>query len=193
MVYLSSRNIPYLIRKFFPDFLNDYNYYKESSSRNRKEINRLRNEKIRLEYLIKGVNSIAKNNDFIGVEKTKKQEDVILYKYKMERCEFDVFIDIPFGSETRNVLSLFTTLDNELKIIKIDDIQIAEENTHKGYGTVALNYLVNKSKKDGIKKINGTISSIDYEDHGDRLVEFYEKFGFDINISGTSGYITKYL
>jgi N-acetylglutamate synthase-like GNAT family acetyltransferase len=193
VVSLSSRNIPYLIRKLFPDFVNDYNYYRETFSTNRREINRLRDENMRLEYLIKGVNDIAKDNNLIGIRKTKKEEYAILYRHKMQRYEFDVCIDIPFGDKTRNVLNLLATLDNEKKTIEIDDIQIAEEDTHKGYGTLALSYFIEKSKKDGIKKIYGTISSKDYIDHGERLVAFYEKFEFNINICGTSGAVTKYL
>jgi len=182
---MSYKDIPLLIRKFFPNFADDYICYEDAFLEGQKEIYRLKSENSNLEHVINGVNSLILNgNKILGIRKTKNKEYVLVYE--AENCEsykFHIYVAIPFLSRTKEVVRLVTTLYEATKSVKINDIIIDKEaDTNKGYGSIALEYLINKAKKEKIKRIYGRITEEDYKSHGDRLMHFYKKFGFHIGI-----------
>lgn len=198
---MRKNKVPYLIRKFFPSFLNQYTYYYDMYLKHENEVKNLGDEILQLENLVKGINSILeeKNNVLIKVDKTnkkkkgKEKENVILYEDNTKSPS--IYVNIPFRGKTINVLNLFITINNGKKEIKIEDIQVSGTDIDKGYGTVALEYLISKAEKNNIKRIYGNITADNYADHGERLVKFYENFEFDVHIyeDNLGGYINKYL
>lgn len=73
------------------------------------------------------------------------------------------------------------------KRIKIVDIQNRKENRNQGYGTIVMKVLFEIGEILGVKKYTGRLSTEDLDDADDpehkyRLIHFYNKFGFDINI-----------
>lgn len=66
------------------------------------------------------------------------------------------------------------------KNIKICDIQMEDNNI--GNGSIAMNYFIKVSRQMGFDRIIGDISNVD-KDHWDRLVHYYEKFGFKVTFN----------
>lgn len=64
------------------------------------------------------------------------------------------------------------------KHIYIDDICIWDIN--KGYGSLAMKYLIEYATNMGCKYISGCLMGKDIIDHKDRLFHFYKKFNFTI-------------
>lgn len=86
-----------------------------------------------------------------------------------------------------NVITLFTEHFPNENRIKIVDIQNSKENRNQGYGTIVMNVLFEIGNILDVKKYNGWLSSEDLNDyndpeHRDRLIHFYSKFGFNVNI-----------
>lgn len=85
------------------------------------------------------------------------------------------------------VITLFTEHFPNENRIKIVDIQNSKENRNQGYGTIVMNVLFEIGDILDVKKYNGWLSSEDLNDyndpeHRDRLIHFYSKFGFNVNI-----------
>ena len=85
------------------------------------------------------------------------------------------------------VITLFTEHFPNENRIKIVDIQNSKENRNQGYGTIVMNVLFEIGNILDVKKYNGWLSSEDLNDyndpeHRDRLIHFYSKFGFNVNI-----------
>ncbi len=85
------------------------------------------------------------------------------------------------------VITLFTEHFSDEKRIKIVDIQNNKANRNQGYGTIVMNVLFEIGEILGVKKYTGWLSTEDLDDaddpeHKDRLIHFYSKFGFDVNI-----------
>lgn len=70
------------------------------------------------------------------------------------------------------------------KYLYIQDIHISKSNINKGYGSILLNSLLDDiyHKNESLKYIYGTLSKIDMDSHKERLVRFYEKNGYTVNI-----------
>ena len=66
------------------------------------------------------------------------------------------------------------------KYIHIDDVLM--EDNDVGNGTIAMKALIKYAKRNNIKWIEGSLSSVD-NDHADRRNHYYEKFGFKIQSS----------
>lgn len=69
------------------------------------------------------------------------------------------------------------TINRELKVIVLNDIQCKKNN--KGYGSLMMDKLIEIAKKEKFLFIEGWLSKVDMN-HVDRLYHFYEKFGFQI-------------
>jgi len=84
-------------------------------------------------------------------------------------------------------LKLYAQSLNERKIIFIQDIQINQMNINMGYGQFAVKKLIQFSKKNGYKKITGTLALCDLRDkeHRERLLSFYGNLGFKIILDNT--------
>ncbi len=66
--------------------------------------------------------------------------------------------------------------------IYIGDIQVGKPKTSKGYGTIFMNYIIDLAKTNNVKFIHGKLGPADLSDHEPRLLNFYRKFGFDIEL-----------
>ncbi|QOY35639.1 GNAT family N-acetyltransferase [Anaerobacillus isosaccharinicus] len=120
---------------------------------------------------------IAKKWQVIGVEQTKENNWVIVYaaddgdtcKIMLNDCEsaflgkWDFSIQASYADENT---------------IHIGDIKGPE---NKGYGSILINYLKELAKEQNIHMITGDIAKRDW-DHKDRLVHFYKKHNFKVNI-----------
>jgi ribosomal protein S18 acetylase RimI-like enzyme len=66
-------------------------------------------------------------------------------------------------------------------LINIGDIKVFGQNINHGYGSILVKELIKISEKQGVKKVTGEISSVDWN-HVDRLKHFYEKHGFKVTL-----------
>ena len=68
-------------------------------------------------------------------------------------------------------------IHKESKSIKICDILSEKENS--GYGSLMMQKLIEFANQNDFMYIDGWLSRYDY-DHKERLLHFYQKFGFNI-------------
>lgn len=114
----------------------------------------------------------------------------------------------------RNILTSINEQDYEIEVFDIDDVEInsnrelvlwatsrekeyfikdIQGGNSLGHGEIAMNHLIDYSKKQNKEYITGQISSTDY-DHKDRLISFYKKMGFEVNfLTEDSGILLKKL
>lgn len=71
--------------------------------------------------------------------------------------------------------------DENFTNISLGDIEIEEHLTSYGYGSILLNTLIKIAKTRNINSITGWISKVD-NDHLERLVHFYKKHNFTVNL-----------
>ncbi|TPG68658.1 GNAT family N-acetyltransferase [Brevibacillus laterosporus] len=69
----------------------------------------------------------------------------------------------------------------------ISDINVKEIETNKGYGSLLLNQLKANALQYNKNRITGTLTSADLTDHGNRLVHFYRKHDFEVELFGSIG------
>ncbi|MDV2885059.1 hypothetical protein RYX45_07690 [Alkalihalophilus pseudofirmus] len=139
-----------------------------------KELNELEFQMFRMQENLK---QIAKRWQVLGIEQTKEEKWVIVYiiddgsqcKIMLNECD----------SAFRGVwdFSIQATYADD-HTIHIGDIK-GEEN--KGYGSICMNYLKNHAMDQNVQYITGDIAQRDW-DHLDRLIHFYEKHHFDIEV-----------
>lgn len=124
---------------------------------------------------------------FFNKNKFEMQEYISDYLY----C-----INVTVGNKYfQNTMKCF--IDKENKTIKIGDILIGEETNssfssrsyknyiRKGYGAQMMNKLIDFAKNNNYKRIIGDLSCVDDndpldEDHRERQIRFYKRFGFKI-------------
>ncbi|GEM_PF-5399899 len=82
---------------------------------------------------------------------------------------------------TSQNLSLFANLNEHTLTVKLEDISTSDYN--KGLGQTALLQLIEIAKGKGYKKIKGKLAYCDLEDHKERLLHFYNKLGFKIQLN----------
>lgn len=63
----------------------------------------------------------------------------------------------------------------------ISDININKALVNDGYGSMLMRNLIQIARKNDTKEISGWISRVDYN-HIDRLVHFYKKHDFEVDI-----------
>jgi GNAT superfamily N-acetyltransferase len=123
------------------------------------------------------VKEIAKKWQIIGIEQTKEEKWVIVSivddgqvcKIMLNDCE----------SAYRGVwdFSIQAKYEDQ-STIHIGDIK-GEEN--KGYGSICMDYLKEHAKDQNVQYIKGDLAKRDW-DHLDRLIHFYEKHDFDVEV-----------
>ncbi len=120
---------------------------------------------------------IAKKWDVVGVDQTKEDNLVIVYKAEEEeRCKL-MLNDC--DSAFRGVWDFaLQALFPDEERIHIGDIKGPE---NKGYGSICIHYLKELAKDKNIPYITGDISDRDW-DHLDRLIHFYEKHNFQVEV-----------
>jgi diamine N-acetyltransferase len=140
----------------------------------KEEIEDLEFQMLRMQDNLK---EIAKKWQVIGVEQTPDNNWVIIYaaddgetcKIMLSDCEsaflgkWDFAIQASYADDNT---------------IHIGDIKGPE---NKGYGSILMNYLKELAKNQNIHTITGDIAKRDW-DHKDRLVHFYKKHNFKVNI-----------
>ncbi|WP_206918349.1 GNAT family N-acetyltransferase [Alicyclobacillus suci] len=65
--------------------------------------------------------------------------------------------------------------------IYIEDIW-SNRHENEGYGSLAMKHLIALARARKYKRIYGEIEQKDW-DHVDRLIRFYEKFGFEVELN----------
>ncbi|MCE7791991.1 hypothetical protein K8O68_06095 [Salipaludibacillus sp. CUR1] len=123
------------------------------------------------------IKEIAKKWDILGIDQTKEEKWVIVYaaddgnicKIMAHDCE------TPFLGKWD--FSIHAQYKNDHQV-HIDDIR-GEEN--RGFGSVCMNFLKEYTKDKNIHTISGDISERDW-DHLDRLIHFYKKHRFYVDI-----------
>lgn len=94
--------------------------------------------------------------------------------------------ELPYFSAAKSLGSIGITV-RECCGVFIEDIEVDAINM--GYGSMLLKNVISFFQRAGLRTLYGNISPVD-SDHFDRLRHFYEKFGFDVKIRGTSGSIS---
>lgn len=97
----------------------------------------------------------------------------------------DFYINIvTFGYSRLRLIAEYWADKNQ---IKIRDIQVKEEDRGLGYGSIAIEILLEIGLLIGVIKYTGSLSEIDLDDskdpeHKNRLVHFYQKYGFTVDL-----------
>lgn len=82
-------------------------------------------------------------------------------------------------SGNRHELLVNASIHNRESKLHIDDIQ---GGYNKGYGTAAMQELFEIAKRKSLTKLTGNLEFGDLNDHKDRLIHFYKKFGFSVTL-----------
>jgi hypothetical protein len=119
---------------------------------------------------------IAKKYDVIGVDQTKDDNLVIVYKTEeLDQCKI-MLNDCESRYEGWD-FSIDAVFEDECTL-HIGDIK---GPSNKGYGSICMHYLKETAVDNNIPVIKGDIAERDW-DHVDRLVHFYEKHNFHIEL-----------
>ncbi|WP_332631516.1 hypothetical protein [Halalkalibacter flavus] len=123
------------------------------------------------------VKEIAKKRQILGIEQTKEEKWVIVSivddghacKIMLNDCEsaFRGSWDFSIQAKYEDQSTIF-----------IGDIK-GEEN--KGYGSICMDYLKEHAQDQNVQYIKGDLAERDF-DHLDRLIHFYDKHNFDIEV-----------
>jgi hypothetical protein len=119
---------------------------------------------------------IAKEYDVIGVDQTKKDNLVIVFKTEeLNQCK--IMIN---DCETRYDGWDFSidAVYEDMETIHIGDIK---GPANKGYGSICMHYLKETAIDNNIPVIKGDIAKRDWG-HVDRLIHFYEKHDFKVEL-----------
>jgi GNAT superfamily N-acetyltransferase len=141
----------------------------------------LRNNLVELEFQLfrmqENIKEISKKNQVIGIDQTKEDKWVIVSaeddghrcKIMVNDCETAYN-----GNWDFSIQAVYADSDK----IHIGDIK---GPANKGYGSICMNYLKDIAREQNIPYITGDIAKRDW-DHVDRLIHFYEKHDFDVDI-----------
>lgn len=120
---------------------------------------------------------IAKRWKVVGIDQTKEDKWVVVYAQNDgDSCKV-MLNDCETAYRGKWDFSIHATYSDD-HAIHIGDIK---GPANKGYGSICMNYLKEIAKDQNIPTITGDIAKRDW-DHVDRLVHFYEKHDFKVNI-----------
>lgn len=109
---------------------------------------------------------------YLGCENNKIGDTVVaLYHNNTIYLLGDVYKTIMYAPKI-----LFHKVDENH--IHIDDVLMKHNDV--GNGGIAMRALFKYAKKNGVKKITGSLSKVD-DDHRSRRDHYYKKFGFDVS------------
>ena len=139
-------------------------------------------EKNKKKYgIVERIFYLFRNAEIIGMEKNKKDDELFIVMnndtiYLLGE-RYQGITNLP-----RILFHVYKTDDEffQKKYIHIDDVLM--EDNDVGNGTIAMKALIKYAKRNNIKWIEGSLSSVD-NDHADRRNHYYEKFGFKIQSS----------
>lgn len=121
--------------------------------------------------------SSLEDKEVVCFIKDDYSNDFLVTFYKYESLIFIQVYHYPHG------ISKLIAILYEDKI-SISDIKCYKNN--KGYGSILMSELIKYARSINIKFIDGWLAEIDVSDHRDRLIKFYEKFGFEIKLSDSN-------
>ncbi|WP_408006300.1 hypothetical protein ACJROX_16445 [Pseudalkalibacillus sp. A8] len=120
---------------------------------------------------------IAKKWDVIGIDQTKEENLVIIYKSEeKKRCNIML-------NDCESAFKGIWDFSVQAYYPEPDRIHIGDIKgpANKGYGSICLNYLKEMAKDNNVPNITGDIAERDW-DHVDRLLHFYEKHDFHVEL-----------
>ncbi len=135
-----------------------------------------------------------KTGEIFSLEVTKKgnQEVIISYSETMHYDEAYIKIMVwpilEYNTNSKPELKLEAKFSNNLKTINIEDITVAPINTDKGLGSHAMQKLIEIAQSKNYKEIIGELEYGDLDNHRERLMHFYEKYGFKIRMNSDNMY-----
>ncbi|KHF40431.1 hypothetical protein [Halalkalibacter okhensis] len=150
----------------------------EEEKRNPEELEQdLENLEFQMFRMQANVKEIAKKRQILGIEQTKEEKWVIVSivddghacKIMLNDCESAFRGSWDFSIQAKY---------EDQSTIHIGDIK-GEEN--RGYGSICMDYLKEHAQDQNVQYIKGDLAERDW-DHLDRLIHFYEKHDFDIDV-----------
>jgi len=146
-----------------------------------KSPNELQKDLVDLEFQLfrmqENIKEISKKSQVIGIDQTKEDKWVIV-SAEDDGTQCKIMInDCETAYKGEWDFSIHAIYSDEDKI-HIGDIK---GPANKGYGSICMNYLKDIAKEQNIPYITGDIAKRDW-DHVDRLIYFYEKHDFDVEI-----------
>lgn len=140
-----------------------------------------------LQYQLKSLK--AAGYEILETEERRQPEaEIIVYRYfgedELPEDADDVLLKTRIIKKKGIVVPepwLHASFNKNFTEFEISDITINRGLVNEGYGSLLLNNLIELAKKHNVKKISGWISSVD-RDHLDRLVHFYKKNNFKVNL-----------
>ncbi|ATF13626.1 N-acetyltransferase [Brevibacillus brevis X23] len=111
----------------------------------------------------------------------KDKEFIILYGYEYD--PFYIVATIISSDNSYNHVSI-AALERQDGALFILDIKVRNKDASKGYGSLLVQQLKANAIQQNKKQITGDLTPEDLNDHGDRLVHFYKKHGFEIEEFG---------
>ncbi|MTI47975.1 MAG: GNAT family N-acetyltransferase [Firmicutes bacterium] len=121
-----------------------------------------------------------------NVIKTVKNNDVCLFNVLLSKSNNPniSFYRIRIFNYKEHIGYVNYSMDigEENSNLYIRDINIEDKWINEGIGTKIIEYLEKIANLEGLVYIRGELSEYDIEDHGDRLINFYNKNGFQIKV-----------
>ncbi|NRS52072.1 N-acetyltransferase [Brevibacillus sp. HB2.2] len=111
----------------------------------------------------------------------KDKEFIILYGYE---CDPFYIVAAIIGSDNSCKNARIAAMDRQDGSLFILDIKVRIKDANKGHGTILMEQLKANAKQHNKREITGDLTPDDLSDHGDRLVHFYKKHGFEIEEFG---------
>lgn len=174
-----------ILKYVFPKTYTDYENYKDNYLQLVNDNNQLKSQMKSEIQIMENIKYILNDRNIIlGVERINKKENVIIYRENYRPTIYVV--------ASNNPKKIYCKLVAGYRDITVDiDLNIVEKTIHieniysynyinQGYGSIAIEYLLELSNNENIRKITAWISQ-DNKDHIQRLYHFFYKYGFTID------------
>lgn len=154
----------------------------EEETKNKEELKRELDElEVQMFRMKENMKEIAKKWQVIGIDQTKGDSWVVVYtNHDHHSCKI-MLNDCESAYRGQWDFSIQATYKDD-ETIFIGDIKGPE---NKGYGSICMNYLKEFAMDQNIQYITGDIAKRDWG-HVDRLIHFYQKHDFQIEIDNAS-------
>ncbi len=140
-------------------------------------IEEMENLEFQMFRMQENMKEIAKNWNILGIDQTKEEKWVIVYSSDDGNVCKIMAHDCDEAFRGKWAFSIHAQYKQDYHI-QIDDIR-GEEN--RGFGSVCMKFLKEYTTDQNIHTISGNISNRDW-DHLDRLIHFYKKHRFYVDI-----------
>ncbi|WP_064199033.1 GNAT family N-acetyltransferase [Brevibacillus brevis] len=111
----------------------------------------------------------------------KDKEFIIVYGYDYD--PFYIVATIISSDNSYNHISI-AAMERQDGSLFILDISVRNKDANNGYGTILMEQLKANAKQHNKRQITGDLTPDDLSDHGDRLIHFYKKHGFEVEEFG---------